>query len=224
MKKEDYNGIRVRYYDHDEAFAADGEADYIIVRTYPEDTARIIQLEDAGFSFHNRTMLCEIQLDRLNPDLVKLVRGDVRKTAALPEEICAVADKAFTMDRRFHLDKGFNQMLAGRILGKYVPEQLESACAVYACYHKNRMIGFTVVKDLGGGKCENVLGAVDPEYQNKGAAFNLYIYMAESLKEDSYKTLCGRISTTNTASINLHIMLGGKYSHVEDEYIFRSRN
>ena len=223
MKKVD-DELLIKYYNYNEVFEIDSRTDYIIARTSPENVERIIQLEKAGFSFHNRTILCEINLDRLNPDLVKLLRGDVRKkTAVLPDEIYDVASKAFTTDRRFHLEKRFNQSLANRVLGKFISEQLNLAKVVFTCYHKERIIGFTIIKDLGEGRCENVLGAVDPEYQNKGAAFNLYVSMAKSLQEDGYKTLYGRISTTNTASINLHIMLGGKYSQVEDEYIFRNK-
>ena len=44
--------------------------------------------------------------------------------------------------------------------------------------------------------------------------------MLKHLQSLGLKELSGRISTTNMASINLHIALGAKYSHPEDDYIW----
>lgn len=90
---------------------------------------------------------------------------------------------------------------------------------LFKCFYNGNLAGFTVVKKLDQNSCENVLGAVDPLYQSRGVAIGLYAYMLRELKEKGYEKLYGRISTTNVASINLHIALGVKYSRPEDEYV-----
>lgn len=222
MERYIYDGIRVAYFDTAEAWdRIESDTDYTIVRSRPEDTERSTMLERNGFTFHNRTFLCEIPLGKLDQGLVKLVRADVKKDDAFTQDIYMLAGRAFVSDRRFHLKKAFDQEFAGRILRGYIDRWKDAGCFFYKCFHKGRLAGFTLIRPLNSTGCENVLGAVEPEYQNRGMAFNLYVYMANALREMGYKSLNGRISTSNTPSINLHATIGGKFSAVEDEYIFR---
>lgn len=223
MERRTYDGIHVDYYGTEDLWKERRpDADYTIVCSRPEDTARSSMLEKGGFTFHNRTFLCEIPLSKLEQSLVKLVRADVKKDDIFAEDLYELAGRAFVTDRRFHLKKSFDQEFARKIIRGYIDRWNDSGCFFFKCFYKGRLTGFTLIHSLNATECENLLGAVEPEYQNRGMAFNLYVYMANALREMGYKSLYGRISTNNTPSVNLHAMLGGKFSAVEDEYIFRN--
>lgn len=222
MERRIYDEINVDYYGVDETWSwVEPDADYTIVRSRPEDTVRSSMLEQNGFTFHNRTFLCEIPLQKLNQGLAKLVRADVKKDDTFSEDLYELAGRTFMTDRRFHLKKAFDQEFAKKIIRGYIDGWNDAGCFFFKCFYKGLLTGFTLIHPLGHTECENVLGAVEPEYQNRGMAFNLYVYMADALRQMGYKSLYGRISTSNTPSINLHAMLGGKFSAVEDEYIIR---
>lgn len=222
MERRTYDKINVDYYDTEETWGEiRPDADYTIVRSRPEDTARSALLERNGFTFHNRTFLCEVPLQKLDRNLAKMVRADVKSDDAFTEDIYELAGRAFVTDRRFHLKKTFDQEFAKTALRGYIDGWKNRGCFFFKCFFKGQLTGFTLIRPLSSMECENVLGAVEPEYQNRGMAFNLYVYMANALREMGYKSLYGRISTSNTPSVNLHAMLGGKFSAVEDEYILR---
>lgn len=215
-----YEGIRLRYYEPgDKLGGLTEEKDYVIAKACPEDVGRIKELEERGFCFHNRTVLGEIPLSVLNEKQLRMIRADVREEGNITPDLYELARRCFPRDRRFHLKKDFDQGLADKILKGYMDELSGERLRVYKCFHKSRLTGFTIVKNLENQNCENVLGAVDPEYQNRGAALNLYLYMMKCLRDNGMEKLYGRISTTNMASINLHIALGAKYREPMDEYI-----
>lgn len=220
MERRTIDYINIDYYDKNEEYFIRPDSNYVIVNASPVDVVRITDLEQKGFSFHDRKILCRIALTKLNPRYMGLIRADVKMDKNFTTEIYSLANKAFITDRRFHLDKVFNQELAERVIINYI-DKFGKEEFVFKCYHKNRLIGFTIVKPYNDEECENILGAVDPEYQGKGAAINLYAYMVKALAESGYKMLYGNISTTNIASINLHIALGGSFIKAEDEYIYR---
>lgn len=221
MERRMYAGLQVDYYDVDELYVMDPETNYMIVRTRPEDTKRIMELESIGFTFHDRTFLCEISPQKLDPNFVKLIRAEVKMDFAFSDDIYDLANQTFITDRRFHLKKEFDQKFAGRIIEEYINDLKKSGCFWFKSFHRGQLTGFTFVRPYSNIICENMLGAVSKEYQNKGVAFQLYAFMVNSLREMGYRSLYGRISTSNIPSINLHIMLGGKFSKVKDEYIFR---
>ena len=223
MERRIYDEINVDYYDVDEIWSGvEHDADYTIVRSRPEDTVRSSILEKNGFTFHNRTFLCEIPLQKLDQGLEKLVRADEKKDETFTDDIYELAARAFTTDRRFHLKKAFDQEFAKKIIRGYIDGWNNAGCFFFKCFYKRQLSGFTLIHPIDSTECENMLGAVEPEYQNRGMASNLYVYMADALRQMGYKSLYGRISTSNTPSINLHAMLGGRFSAVEDEYILRN--
>ncbi len=222
MKECIYGDIRVGYCGLEESVEElpDG-FDYLLAKARPEDAARIAGLEEKGFMFHNRTILGEINLESLKEEPVRKIRADVRTDREFTQDVYGLAQGAFRTDRRFHLARQFDNDAAGKILKGYIDFYKEQESVLFKCFHKERLVGFTIVQMLEGGCCENVLGAVEPAYQSRGAALNLYSYMLQQLRESGRKRLYGRISTANTASINLHIALGAKYSLPEDDYIYR---
>lgn len=222
MQEYQYDDIKVRYYElNNMPKDMPKDIDYILAKVEPDNVEKIMKLKKLGFCFHNRTILGEINLDTMDERLLRMVRGDMRIDTIYTEELYELAKKTFVRDRRFHLDIKWDQVLANKVLKGYLNRFSHDDTMLFKCFHNGKTVGFTVVKKLDETLCENVLGAVDPLYQNRGVAIGLYSYMLKELKRKGYKKLYGRISTTNMASINLHIALGAKYSMPEDEYIFR---
>jgi L-amino acid N-acyltransferase YncA len=92
---------------------------------------------------------------------------------------------------------------------------------VFKCHHKGKLVGFTLVEIINSDVCENILGAVLPEYQKRGVAINLYAYMRKVLAENGYKELVGKIDSTNVSSLNLHVSLGARFIDTVDVYCWR---
>lgn len=179
-------------------------------------------MEQKGYTFHNRTILGEISMSSLNEALIHKINADIRSNKEFTKDLYELAQRTFVKDRRFHLKRYFDQSFANRIIVGYIDALAKEDTVIFKCYHKDKLIGFTIVKRIDAALCENVLGAVDPLYHNQGVAKNLYSYMLKTLRDaERYKKYYGRISTTNVASINLHRVLGAKYSLPEDEYILR---
>lgn len=219
-----YDDIKVRYYAlNDEIRDVTTECDFLLAKTSPDDIERIVGLEQKGFIFHNRTILGEINLSSVSETLIRMIRADVRTDKEFSMNLYELARKAFATDRRFHLTKQFDQNLANKIIEGYIRALSTEDVMLFKCFHKEKLTGFTIVKRLDDIACENMLGAVNPLYQSRGVAINLYSYMLKVLRDEGYMKLYGRISTTNVASINLHIALGAKYSLPEDDYILRQK-
>lgn len=221
MQRKEYEGISVNYYDADEPVGELRGKGYRLVKTAASDAGRVSALLERGFCFHERYLDYVIIPGRLEQRLVKMVRADVREGHAMDGDMTALACRAFDRDRRFHLDPAYSQETAGKIIRGFLKELSRETLLTYKCYHGEKPVGFTIVRPDNAGGCENLLGAVEPDYRKKGAAFNLYIFMTDSLRKKGFETLTGSISSGNIASLNLHLMLGAAFTDAWDHYIKR---
>ncbi len=203
-----------------DAGAGTVDVDVIVARTDPEDVARVQALRKREFVFHNRTVLGTVSLKALSGPLFERARSQVEVDTRVDQAVYGLAYTAFPKDRRFHLKADFDQDFANAVLKSYIDHYSQQDVLVFRSMYKDELAGFTIVQLKEGGACENVLGAVSPLYQGRGIAIGLYTGMLKHLQNLGMKELSGRISTTNMASINLHIALGAKYSHPEDDYIW----
>lgn len=221
FEKSIYGKFHIAFLYENESLDNLDDAGYVIVQTPPDSSERIRRLSEMGYRFHDRFLTCSIALNHLDGHLVQMVRADVRREERFDEMVYRLAVRAFLADRRFHLDTVSDraEQLPENLIQAYLTEFENMGCYLYKIFHKDKLIGFTVIRDTGEGICENVLGAVDPDYQNRGAAFNLYTYMADALRKGGYETLTGRISSRNMASLNLHLMLGGRFRNAVDWYV-----
>ncbi len=183
----------------------------------PVNSNNEIKMQDDGFYFADRTILASINLlhSKLEPE--KLIRLNVIQTKDYKNEILEIAKKSFPYDRRFHLEPICNQDVANKELKKWVDE-IDNALV---CIYKDNPIGFLVLKETSEDTLFVHLAAVDEKYRLTGAAMSLYAYAMKYAKENGYKKLEGRISTQNTAIMNLYAYLGAVFIEPEDIFLKR---
>lgn len=219
MKQSVYENCTADYYDEDEVLpdSIAGGADYIFADVSAEDIKRIERLKDAGFVFHDRTILTVIQTTHFSDVFRKYVRYEVTKEDGIIDDIMDLAVKSFPTDRRFHFGADYDNDAAALIIQGYLKELSQESIEAYCCRHNGKLIGFVLLKRKSDdGIYENLLGAVEREY--RGAAMSLYVGTLLSMKEKGYRAYWGWISSKNTASLNLHTALGGKFERARERY------
>lgn len=195
--------------------------DYITAKAGAFDLERVKRLKNMGFCFLDRTLCGEILLHRVPAEIGRYIRFEALEED-YGEEILTVARKAFVTDRRFHLQMEPDQEQADQLIQAYLNKYREEQATFLVCRYRGKAVGFTTLCTRESKSCENVLGAVLPEYQSKGVALGLYAYMCQHLSELKFEKLYGHISTQNPASLNLHISLGARLAKPMDVYMRRS--
>ncbi len=223
MKKCHYSNIEIVYIEKEESVSCDTDTQnvYYLAKSDVFDTERIQSLINKGYSFHERFLDYIIDPRKLDEKKVNMIRADVREDSRITEDMMELASITFIHDRRFHLDPEFDIQKASGVVRGFMESLMHEPVLVYKCFHKEKLVGFTIIRKDTENKCENLLGAVDPDYQKKGAAFNLYVYMVDDLRKKGYESLIGSIASCNVQSLNLHLMLGATFSGVWDHYIKR---
>lgn len=181
----------------------------------PANADNEINMQKDGYFFADRTLHASINLSRFTIDTKKLIRLNIVSTKEHKEEIFEVARKSFPYDRRFHLAPETDNKAAEIEIKKWV-ENLDD---VLVCFYKDSVIGFLALKETDSETLFVHLAAVDEKYRLTGAAMSLYARAVEIAKEKGYKKLEGRISSQNTAVMNLYAYLGASFSDPEDIFI-----
>ena len=181
----------------------------------PANADNEINMQKDGYFFADRTLHASINLSRFTIDTKKLIRLNIVSTKEHKEEIFEVARKSFPYDRRFHLAPETDNKAAEIEIKKWV-ENLDD---VLVCFYKDSVIGFLALKETDAETLFVHLAAVDEKYRLTGAAMSLYARAVEIAKEKGYKKLDGRISSQNTAVMNLYAYLGASFSDPEDIFI-----
>lgn len=181
----------------------------------PANADNEINMQKDGYFFADRTLHASINLSRFTIDTKKLIRLNIVSTKEHKEEIFEVARKSFPYDRRFHLAPETDNKAAEIEIKKWV-ENLDD---VLVCFYKDSVIGFLALKETDSETLFVHLAAVDEKYRLTGAAMSLYARAVEIAKEKGYKKLDGRISSQNTAVMNLYAYLGASFSDPEDIFI-----
>jgi L-amino acid N-acyltransferase YncA len=172
----------------------------------------LTRLQKAGFLFVDRTLLATISLAKQTQDTRKLIRLPMIETHAYRSEILAIAIAAFTEDRRFHVMEQCNASVAEKVLKHWVDELDQ----VLVCLLKEQPVGFLALKELAPDTLFIHLAAVEEKSRLSGAAMSLYARAVEIAKMRGYKKLQGRISSTNTAVMNIYSAFGATFSAPED--------
>lgn len=191
---------------------------------------RIEELLKQGFYFHDRVLRFEISVDA-QKDLLKRIEipegVSISLSDTFTEDMYHLACEAYTTDRRFHLEQKFDSNVANDVIGAYLREFKEKNYLVIKALYQQKLLGFTVIRECEKKEVfENVLGATLPGMKGKMIAVPLYGRMLELASESAFKSKCkkyvGDVSSTNAASINLHMYFGGKVTTTIDEYIYRN--
>lgn len=191
---------------------------------------KIEELLKQGFCFHDRVLRFEISVDAQKDFLnsIEIPEGvSITLSDAFTEDMYHLACKAYTTDRRFHLEQRFDPNVANDVIGAYLREFKEKNYLVIKALHQQKLLGFTVIRECEKEEVfENVLGATLPGMKGKMIAVPLYARMLKLASESAFKSKCtkyvGDVSSTNAASINLHMYFGGKVAAIIDEYIYRN--
>lgn len=198
---DDFSEIEIEKYDILKAFVTPNEI----------NSKELVQ---NGFVFGDRTLDVSIPLTKID-GLEKFIRLPIIETSDYKNEILNIAQKSFTYDRRFHLTEKCNQDFANIVLEDWV-KKLDR---VLVCLFKDAPVGFLALKGINEKALFVHLAAVDEKYRMTGAAMALYAKAILYAKSKGYSSLDGRISSQNTAVMNLYSYFGAKFSNPTDIYI-----
>lgn len=197
------------------------EAEYVIAKTDCLHTREIASLRTAGFAFHERFIKVKINIGAFLRQLpAGLAGGDVtiQETRGFTDEMLNLAVMAYGTDRRFHLEPGFdNDGLAREMITAAAREYEANGAQIVTAAHGGELLGFCAFLPCEDGY-RNVMGLTARNMKGKLAAWPLYTGALRLLASGWYT---GNISSSNVASLNLHIRLGGRVVGTEDWYILR---
>ncbi len=163
-----------------------------------------------GWYFADRTLKVTIQLAKVTADLKRLQRLPIVETPDYTEDIFRIAHESFTRDRRFHVAPKCDQAISAVILRRWVDE----LGPTLVCLYHDKPIGFLNMREHFIH-----LAAVEAKYRVTGAAMGLYAKAIEVALERGFKTLEGRISSLNTAVMNVYTTFGAQFSEPEDVFL-----
>lgn len=187
-------------------------AEYIVAPTHP---ANEIRMQRDGFFFVDRTVKTTISLSKIAVDLERFIRLPIVETAEYKNDILRIAAASFVYDRRFHIKPDLNAEAAADVLKQWVGE-LDK---VFVAMFKDHPVGFLALKETAADALFVHLAAVEEKYRMTGAAMALYANACKIAKERGYKKLEGRVSTQNTAVMNVYAAFGATFSEPQDIFI-----
>ena len=180
----------------------------------PSNPANIIAMEKKGYLFVERTIGVAINLKN-SVDYQKMIRFDIRRETVPNEAVLNIALDSFPSDRRFHVRAVPDASVAAPIITDWVKNLTD----IYVCLHKDQIVGFLDLEPYGKNDLFIHLAAVQERYRAAGAAVSLYAYAVQQAKERCADRLCGRISSMNTAVMNLYARLGGTFAEPRDVFV-----
>lgn len=189
-------------------------SDYVRVEM-PTKADFEIQMQDKGFYWVDRTLKVSIGLAKLPENLEKYLRLPIEETTDYKNDILKIAVASFTYDRRFHIFPKCNKEISTQVLQSWINE-LDK---VLICLYKDQAIGFLALSETSEDTLFVHLAAVDEKYRLMGAGMALYAKACLLARERGYKKLEGRISSQNTAVMNVYARLGANFSEPKDIYL-----
>lgn len=186
----------------------------------PSSASYVIEMQEAGFFFVDRTIKTSISLSKCPINLEKMVRLPIVETSAYKADILRIACASFVSDRRFHITSDCNANIAANVLRVWVNE-LED---VLVCLFKDIPVGFLALKETEADSLFVHLAAVEEKYRMTGAAMALYAQACIIARERGYKKLEGRISSQNIAVMNLYTAFGAMFSLPQDIFLKEVRH
>lgn len=219
--------LLLKKYSVGESFESDDHV-YIIQQVESNDMQRAEELRKQGFYFHERFFFIENSLR--TAEMRNGTEGGISEillemSNEYPPDIYELAYESFETDRRFHLERQFDQSKAKTVKEAYINQCRERGCMVFSARKDGKLLGYIIVDThpgRGAGCFQIMLGVTCPGIRGKMTAVPLYRGLLEHMAmpgNGGFTKYCGYISTTNTASINLHSHLGARVVGTVDEYI-----
>ncbi len=192
----------------------DEKADVLRV-VLPTNAADEIRMQRNGFFFVDRTVKTTVSLSKVAIDFDKLIRLPIVETTDYKADILRIAVASFVYDRRFHVLPDCSADVSAVVLKHWIDELDKAFVALF----KEQAIGFLALKETAPDTLFVHLAAVEEKYRMTGAAMALYANACKIVKEHGYKKLEGRVSTQNTAVINVYAAFGATFSEPQDTFI-----
>lgn len=186
----------------------------------PSDAANEIRMQRGGYFFADRTVQTTISLSKITVDLGKFIRLPIVETSDYKDEILRIAASSFPYDRRFHVRPDLDGEAAAAVLKDWVDDLDKTLVALF----KDVPVGFLALRETAADTLFVHLAAVEEKYRMTGAAMALYARACQIAKERGFKKLCGRISTQNTAVMNVYAAFGATFSEPRDIFIKEVKN
>lgn len=223
MKELNGNDFKICYIDKNEdiLLPKTERKRFCIAKSDYDDIKRIQLLKKKGYRFLDRILRMEIatQGECLWEEKKRLIQFPAKCMEIIDDSVYEIACAAYDKDRRFHLQEEYKQEQANAVIKAYIEECKRNSMPAITCSYNESILGVTVLKDNMDGTMDNILGAVKPGLQGKMAAYGLYIQTLMWMKGQGCKRYYGNVSSSNIASLNLHIALGGKIVETYEEYI-----
>lgn len=182
----------------------------------PSRSCNIAEMSVKGFIFADRTIGVSIPLNKSQMDYNRLVRFEMRNANKTDEDdILEIALRSFPSDRRFHVGVVPDMKVAAPIIRQWISNLTEP----YVCVHKSKVVGFIDIEPYRDKDCFIHLAAVEEKYRAVGAAVSLYAHAIKVAKDKGCEKIHGRISSTNTAVMNLYARLGAVFSEPHDIFV-----
>ena len=198
--------------------------------TVPSSAEAVNGMNDAGYSFGDRTIHVSISLPKADIAFDRLIRFEIENVDKadvsddLKMRILEISKAGFETDRRFHVIpltsddvRETDERLAEAVLAHWI----DNLNNLYICRYKDRVVGFLDLEEVDSKTVEIHLAAIDKTAVVPGIAMSLYANAVKTAKESGYRKLVGRISSLNMPVINLYASLGAAFSDPLDVYIRR---
>ena len=102
----------------------------------------------------------------------------------------------------------------------YIAHYRKGPHKIIKAVHRGEVLGYVILHEIENGVYENVLGLTKQNLMGKVAAIPLYSSALGMIGAEG-KQYLGIASSSNAASINLHMRLGAKVTDTLDRYILR---
>lgn len=174
-----------------------------------------LDMQRRGFFLADRTLKVAIGLSRLPASLDKMIRLPVVETKEYRQDIFRIARASFTDDRRFHIVPECNMEIAGIVMREWV-DGLDN---VLVCLFRETAVGFLALKQSAPDALFVHFAAVEERYRMTGAAMTLYAEACRLAASRGYRRLEGRVSSKNSAVLNVYAAFGASFSEPQDIFL-----
>lgn len=179
------------------------------------DVATEVEMQRRGFILADRTLKTSISLARCADSLDKKIRLPLLETKEYKQDILRIASVSFTDDRRFHIIPDCSPVLAAMVLETWV----KALDDVLLCFFRDKPVGFLALTQSTPDALFVHLAAVEERYRMTGAGVSLYAGACRLAISRGYKRLEGRISSRNTAVMNVYAAFGASFSEPKDIFL-----
>ncbi len=189
--------------------------DQFIIESENLELAKFLRKHD--YHMIDRTIRATIPLKK-SSDFSLFCRIPLEQMEKTTESIYKIAEAAFLLDSRFYRCASASKAEICQSIRLFVSGM--KSFSICSC--KGSIAGFLEIAEDHEHPEKQAfirLAAVDEAYRTAGAALSLYAGAAELCRKRELKRLWGRISSRNTAVMNIYAALGASFSQPWDVYV-----